>query len=155
MQQMTGYERIRIFKAAAIDRLGFSSISGDTHRIWTENGWIKPEESFEDHFNYDLQLNWAFDLTADLDFEPVTVEETDETILQRDGNGALLRHHKLHDSTPEHVDFQVKERKAWEEITKPKLVADRRRINFDGYRIAKEEAAPRSAFLLVGNQCSE
>jgi uroporphyrinogen decarboxylase len=149
MQPMTGYERIKnILKRQPVDRIGlFEHFWGDTHRIWTENGWIKPEESFEDHFNYDLQLNWAFNLTADLDFVPVTVEETEETILQRDGNGALLRHHKLHDSTPEHVDFQVKERKAWEEITKPKLVADRRRINFEEYRKAKKEAAARQRFF--------
>ena len=60
----------------------------------------------------------------------MTVEETEDTILQRDGNGALLRRHKKHDATPEHVDFLVKDRTAWEEQIKPKLRPDRRRIDF-------------------------
>lgn len=45
---------------------------------------MKPGECYEDHFNYDLQLFWAFNSVADIDFVPVTVEETEETILQRD-----------------------------------------------------------------------
>jgi len=54
---------------------------------------------------------------ANLDFEPITIEETEETILQLDGNGAKLRRHKLHDSTPEHVDFTVKDRRAGKSIS--------------------------------------
>ena len=34
-------------------------------------------------------------------FVPEIVEETEETQLIRDGNGALLRRHKQHDTTPE------------------------------------------------------
>ncbi len=149
MQPMTGYERTRnILKRQPVDRIGvFEHFWDDTQRIWTEKGWMKSGESYEDHFNYDLQLFWAFNTVADLDFVPVTVEETDETILQRDGNGALLRRHKLHDTTPEHVDFMVKERKAWEEIAKPRLTADRRRINFEGYRKAKQHAAEMGRFF--------
>lgn len=143
MQPLTGYERIRnILNRQPVDRIGvFEHFWDDTHRIWEKNGWVKSNESMEDHFGYDLQIFWPFTLTADMDFIPVTVEETDETILQRDGNGALLRRHKLHDSTPEHVDFMVKDRRGWEEHIKPLLTADRRRIDFIGYRKAKEHAA--------------
>ncbi len=149
MQIMTGKERIyNILKRKPVDRIGlFEHFWNDTHRTWVERGWIRPDESFEDHFGYDLQLFWAFNMVADLDFEPETIEETEETILQRDGNGALLRRHKLHDSTPEHVDFLVKERKAWEEWIKPKLTPDRRRINFEGYRKAKQEADKKGRFF--------
>lgn len=63
-----------------------------------------------------MDLCWPFNLVADLDFVPEVLEETEETILRRDGNGAVLRHHKLHSSTPEHVDFLVKERAAWRSI---------------------------------------
>jgi len=90
MQTMTGKERIHnILKRKPVDRIGlFEHFWNDTHRAWVEQGWISPEESFEDHFGYDLQLFWAFNMVADLDFEPETIEETEETILQRDGNGA-------------------------------------------------------------------
>lgn len=84
---------------------------------------------------------------AKLDFEPVVIEETDETVLVRDGNGALLRRHKLHDSTPEHVDFLVQDRAAWEEHIKPHLTPDRRRINFEAYRDAKAKAAASNRFF--------
>ncbi len=149
MQQMTGKERIsNILKRQPVDRIGlFEHFWSDTHRIWTEQGWIQPDESFEDHFNYDMQLFWTFNMVADLNFEAVTIEETDETILQRDGNGALLRRHKLHDATPEHVDFSVKDRESWNELIKPKLTPDRRRINFEGYRAARKLAAEKQRFF--------
>ena len=47
---------------------------------------------------------------ANLDFKEVILEETEETMLKLDGNGAKLRRHKLHARTPEHVDFTVKDR---------------------------------------------
>ena len=53
---------------------------------------------------------------------------------------SVFRTHKLHDSTPEHVDFLVKDRAGWEEHIKPKLTPDRRRINFEAYRNAKANA---------------
>jgi uroporphyrinogen decarboxylase len=150
MQSMTGKERItNILKRQPVDRIGvFEHFWGDTHRIWREKGWIREDESFEDHFNYDLQTFWAFNTIADIDFVPETIEETEETILQRDGNGALLRRHKLHDSTPEHVDFLVKERKAWEETIKPKLTPTRERINFEGYREMRKHAAEKERFFV-------
>jgi uroporphyrinogen decarboxylase len=150
MQPMTGYERIKnILNRQPVDQIGiYEHFWDDTHYFWTEKGWIGKDESFEDHFGYDLQEFWAFNFVADLDFVPVTIEETEETILRRDGNGALLRRHKLHDTTPEHVDFMVKERKAWEAEIKPRLTADRRRINFEGYRAAKKYAAEKQRFFV-------
>jgi len=143
MQPLTGVERIgNILQRKPVDRIGvFEHFWGDTQRIWQEHGDIQPDIPLEDQFDLDLQLFWTFNLTADLDFVPETVEETDETILQRDGNGALLRRHKLHDATPEHVDFRVKDRRGWEETIKPFLTPDRRRINFTDYRRAKRQAA--------------
>lgn len=146
---LTGKERIaRILKRQPVDRIGiFEHFWSDTHREWANNGWIKPRESMEDHFGYDMQLCWAFNTVADIKFKNVVVEETEETILERDGNGALLRRHKLHDSTPEHVDFLVKERKGWEEHIKPLLVPDRKRIKFAEYRKAKKAAAKKGRFF--------
>ncbi len=149
MQPLTGYERIRnILRRQPVDRIGvFEHFWNDTHAIWQEQGFIQPDVSFEDHFNFDLQLCWPFNLVADLDFIPEIVEETEETYLARDGNGALLRRHKLHDATPEHVDFMVKERKAWEDLIKPRLTPDRRRIDFESYRAMKQRAAEKQRFF--------
>ena len=124
MRELTGIERIgNILKRQPVDRIGvFEHFWDDTYRIWKQNGWIPPDVSMEDYFGFDLQLFWSFNLIADLDFKEEIVEETEETILKRDGNGALLRRHKLHDSTPEHVDFLVKDRQGWETYIKPHLM---------------------------------
>jgi len=150
METMTSKERMgNILKRKPVDRIGiYEHFWGDTQRIWAEKGWIHPDEDLTDHFNMDMQEFWTFNLVADLDFVPQTIEEDAEKILVRDGNGALLRRHKLHDSTPEHVDFLVKERKGWEQHIKPLLKPDRRRINFAGYRAAKQQAAEKNRFFV-------
>ena len=90
--------------------------------------------------------------TADLDFTDQVIEETEETILELDGNGAKLRWWKNKSGTPEHVDFTVKDRESWEELIKPHLLKlDRRRIPFEGYRNAKKQAAEEQrAFCWAG-----
>lgn len=149
MSVMTGRERIaRILHRQPVDRIGlFEHFWDDTQRIWKANGWIPDETPFEDFFGFDMQTFWPFKMVADLDFGEQIIEETEETVLKRDGNGALLRRHKLHDATPEHVDFLVKDRRAWEEHIKPLITADRRRINFEGYRKAKARSAQAGRFF--------
>lgn len=147
---MTGYERIHnILQRKPVDRIGvYEHFWGDTQKKWTAEGHIADGENMVDHFGYDMQTLWPFNLVADLDAVPEVLEETEETILQKDGNGAILRRHKQHDTTPEHVDFTVKDRSGWEEYVKPKLTADRRRINFDAYRDAKRHAAENQRFFM-------
>lgn len=149
MQTLTSVERIHnILKRQPVDRIGvFEHFWGDTYKSWLEEGYIREGENLADHFGYDLELCWPFNMVAGLDYVPEVVEETEETILVRDGNGALLRRHKLHDSTPEHVDFLVKERRAWEEHIKPKLTPDRQRINFEAYRNTRRYAQEKQRFF--------
>lgn len=146
---LTGKERIsRILKREPVDRIGlFEHFWSDTQKVWTEQGHIEPGENLADHFGFDMQLAWPLSMVADLDFEPEVLEETEETILTRNGNGAVLRSHKLHDATPEHIDFLVKDRTNWEAYIKPKLKPERRRINFEGYRKAKENARKAGRFF--------
>jgi uroporphyrinogen decarboxylase len=147
--QLTSVERIqRILRREPVDRIGlFEHFWGDTQKKWSDQGHISADESLEDHFGFDLQLCWAFNTTARLDFEPEVVEETEETMLVRDGNGALLRRHKLHEHVPEHVDFLVRDRATWEEHAKPYLTPDRRRIRFEEFRNARRHARERGRFF--------
>jgi uroporphyrinogen decarboxylase len=149
MHPLSGKERIgNILKRQPVDRIGvFEHFWQDTQRNWEQAGYLLPGESLETRFGLDMQLFWPFDFTADLDYEPEVVEEDTVTILMRDGNGALLRRHKLHETTPEHVDFLVQNRQTWEEHAKPYLKAEARRINFEGYRQAKSEAAENERFF--------
>lgn len=146
---MTGKERIqRLLRHEPVDRVGvYEHFWNDTHKAWEEAGYLREDESFEDHFHYDMQECWCFNMVADLDFEPQVVAETEDTITFLDGNGAVLRRHKFHDTTPEHVDFRVKDREGWEKI-KPLLTPDPRRINFEAYRKAKKEAADAGRFFV-------
>ncbi|MFA4943893.1 MAG: uroporphyrinogen decarboxylase family protein [Lentisphaeria bacterium] len=152
MDKMTGRERIaRILKRQPVDRIGlYEHFWGDTQKAWTAQGHLQPGENLDDHFGFDMSLCWPFNCTADLDHQPEILEEDAETVLTKDGNYAVLRRHKRHDTTPEHVDFTVKERLAWEELVKPRLLDtrdDRRRIDFAAYRQAKAHAAAKGRFF--------
>lgn len=150
MNAMTPIERFSNFlKRKPIDRIPvYEHFWGDTHRGWVGKGWVREDDDLTRIFDYDMRECWPFNMVADLDFKPVVLEETDETYLTLDGNGAKLRRHKLHDTTPEHVDFTVKERRAWEEMIRPKLVSvDERRINFEAYRKEKALAAKEDRFF--------
>jgi uroporphyrinogen decarboxylase len=119
-----------------------------TIQRYVREGHLKEGEDIVQHFDFDFRSAGWVNSTADLDFKPVTLEETEETILQLDGNGAKLRRHKLHDSTPEHVDFTVKDRAGWLEHVRPHLVQlDRRRIPFEGYRKERRKAADEQRFF--------
>lgn len=149
-REMTGIERMgNILKRKPVDRIGlYEHFWDDTQKAWSENGVIGEKENLADHFGFDLEECWPFNYTADINFVPEIVEETEETMLIRDGNGALLRRHKLHDTTPEHVDFLVKEREQWEEHIKPLLKADRSRIDFEEYRKVKKHAVEQNRFFV-------
>jgi len=151
METLTGYERTkRMLERKPHDRIPvYESFWGDTHKAYVAGGHIREDESFEDHFNFDMSMGGAFNLVADLDFKPVKVEETEETVLWRDGNGALLRRHKLHDTTPEHVDFNVTSRKEWDEIRHLLTDIDERRINYEGYRNAKIKARNSNRYFFL------
>ncbi len=149
MTELTAIERIgRILRREPVDRIGlFEHFWGDTQKKWQAEGHLNDGEDLAAHFGFDMSLCWCFSMVADLDFEPEVLEETEETILTRDGNGAVLRRHKLHDATPEHVDFLVKGRSAWDEHIKPLLKPERRRINFESYRAARRAAAEAERFF--------
>ena len=115
---LTSIERMQnILCRKPVDRIGlFEHFWSDTQKVWTEQGHIQPGENLVDHFDFDMEAYSPFNVVADLDFVPEVLEETEETILTRNGNGAVLRHHKLHDATPDHIDFLVKDRTQWEEM---------------------------------------
>jgi len=149
MHEMSGRERIaNILRRQPTDRIGlYEHFWGDTRKVWTDQGHIAPDEDLSDHFGFDLDLSWCLNMTADLDFAPQVIEETAETVVVRDGNGALLRQHKLHEATPEHLDFHVKGREQWEEL-KRKIRPEWRRIDAEKYRAAKAHAHERGRFFM-------
>jgi len=153
MRELTSKERItRILRRQPVDRVGaFEAFWADTHRKWSAQGYVREDENLADHFSLDIRLTGPFKhLEADPDFKEQIVEETDETKLVRNGNGALLRWWKNKSGTPEHVDFLVKDRAGWLEHIRPFLTDTslyERRIDFDVYRRAKADADQRQLFF--------
>jgi uroporphyrinogen decarboxylase len=135
---LTSRERIeRILKHQPVDRIGcFESFWGETAGAWRGQGHLGSDENLDDHFDYDIRNSWPFFCGADIDNKETLLEETEETKLIRNANGAVLRFWKHKAGTPEHVDFLVTDRAGWEEHIRPHLVNDAndaRRISFDAY----------------------
>ena len=155
MRELTSRERIdRILKRQPVDRIGANeSFWADTRRKWAAEGHVEADEDLLHHFGLDMKCWGGLDLSAWLDYEDEIVEETDETKLVRNANGALLRWWKHKAGTPEHVDFLVTDRAGWDEHIRPHLLnqADyQRRINFEGYRQVKAQCAERDMFFCWG-----
>ncbi|MCL2831628.1 MAG: hypothetical protein FWD78_00525 [Treponema sp.] len=146
---MTGKERTLCFlNRKKADRIGlYEHFWGETIKAWKDQGHLKENESPHDHFGLDLEQFQPFNLMADFRMEPVVLEETAETVLRRDGNGAVMRHHKLHSSTPEHLDFYVKDYATWNEFAKPLLTPDPARINFEKYTETKNRSDAAGRFF--------
>jgi uroporphyrinogen decarboxylase len=125
---------------------------GETFRKYVAEGHLRENENASEHFDMSWMGGGWLNSTADLDFVVQTLEETEETKLTLNGNGAKLRHWKQKSGTPEHVDFTVQEREAWERLIKPHLLTlDRRRIPFEGYRNTRRTAAEQGrAFIWAG-----
>jgi uroporphyrinogen decarboxylase len=146
---MTGKERTARFLARKKpDRIAlYEHFWKDTVDSWKAQGHIAEEETIHGHFGFDMEQCGCFNLQADFRMEPETIEETAETILRRDGNGAVLRFHKLHASTPEHVDFLVKDYATWNEYAKPRLTPDAGRIRSGDYAFVKERCDKAGRFF--------
>jgi uroporphyrinogen decarboxylase len=142
---MTGKERVsNIFNRKPVDRIGaHEHFWNDTRVKWERDGLIKEGQTFAEHFNFDIELSTdnftsVFNMIADLDFVPVLLEETEDTILHLDGNQAKLRWHKKHDGTPEHVGFTVTDGESYRNILRPFILqVDERRIDAELYQRLK------------------
>jgi len=149
-EKLTSKQRvINTLSGRPVDCVPFSEGPwSETIKRWTDEGHLKEGEDVIVHFDMDFRAGGWLNSTADLDFTPEIIEEDAETVLKKDGNGAILRQHKLHSSTPEHVDFTVKDRAGWEELIKPRLVGiDRRRIPFENYREQRRLATEQRRFF--------
>ena len=136
MSELTSIERVRnTFEFKPVDRIGYQVQPWKTTvKKWLEQGLLEEGEDVCEHFGCDISGAGWFNAVANLDFEEVVLEEDDHTRLTLDGNGAKLRRHIERDGTPEHVDFEVNTRRAWEDKIKPFLLNfDRRRIDCENY----------------------
>lgn len=149
---LTGIERIsRQLKHQCVDRIGcMESFWKDTARKWAEDGKIPEKTHPVEHFELDLRESWPFDLRIECGKSDTLIAEDDSTMTFLDGNGATLRRHKFHDSTPEHIAYSIVDRADWEEKAKPLLRVENGRINIDSYIADKKKASESNVFFCWG-----
>lgn len=143
MREMTGWERVtNTLNRKPVDQVPcYEHLWPETHDAWKNAGVIQDPGGHIDWLKLDLSGGGWFKSVADIDFVPVVLEETEDTILTLDGNGAKLRRHKKHSSTPEHVGYLVEDRDGWEKRIKPFITQlERRRIDFDAFRKDRDRA---------------
>jgi uroporphyrinogen decarboxylase len=147
---LTGKERMScIMQRKKADRIGlYEHFWGDTANDWLNKGKLEDCQSLDDIFGFDLLSSWPFNFTADLDFVPERLTEDEDTYTTLDGNGATLRRHKKHDTTPEHISFSVTESRDYYEKIQPLIVPSDRRINYKTYSSAKSWAAEKQRFFV-------
>lgn len=152
MQELSSVERIaRQLKHLPVDRIGLmESFWNHTIRHWVEQGKMPAGQSAADHFGLDMETCWPFNLKIDHLWVDKLVAEDEDTHTFLDGNGATLRRYKTHDSTPEHINYSIGDRAAWEERAKPFLTVNRERINLQAFRNARQRCQDKQRFLCWG-----
>lgn len=122
---MTSRERaLALLRRQPADRMGlFDHFWPETIRDnWLQQGF-PADTSPEDYFDFDLRFGGGWIDTAPLRGVQETVEESDEWMLVKHGNGATMRYWKHKSGTPEHVDFDCATPERWEAVYKPHLLA--------------------------------
>jgi uroporphyrinogen decarboxylase len=152
MEKLCGKERIsRQLKHQPVDRIGvYESFWGETVKKWTREGKLKAGEDTTEHFDLDIMMSWCFNLKIHPLQEDKLISEDEDTKTLLDGNGATLKRHKKHDSTPEHIGFAISSRDDWEKLAKPFLLPEKLRINFDQYRDLRQRGERDGRFFVWG-----
>lgn len=86
-ENITGFERMTsMLKREKTDRIClYEHFWNDTQKEWTQQGHLQPGEDIGLHFGFDMAELWAFNLVADLDYQPEVVAETEDTVTIKDG----------------------------------------------------------------------
>jgi uroporphyrinogen decarboxylase len=150
MQELEPRERVRrLLHREPADRASFNeSFWWETILRWRGEGRLSEKDDAHNVFNMEIREAGWINSDGNMDREPEVVEEDEQTRLIRNRSGALLRWWKNKAGTPEHVDFEVKDRAGWDEHIAPYLKPDRRRVDFEAYRKTKAAAAAEKKFFV-------
>jgi len=120
---------------------------GHTVNRWHQEG-LPQDQSPGAYFGYDELVGQGPDISFQLPHE--TLEETDTYTICRDANGNTRRTFKDHESTPELIDFTIKNRRVWEQY-KPRLAWNDKRVDWENALKANREARERGAFVVYSS----
>ncbi len=116
-----------------------------TVRRWHKEGLPK-DMSPEEYFGYEFR-SFGADLTMQLPRE--VIEETDEYTITRTSDGSVLKNWKNATSTPERIDYLIKDRKTWEEL-KPRMVMNDTRVDWEKDLKRNKEIYEQGWFVTFG-----
>lgn len=141
---MTSRERILLaLNHKEADRVAIhDSPWGHTINRWHKEG-LPEGESPASFFGYEMTGQGA-DCSFQLPHQ--VIEETETWTIYKDANGATNRSFKDHESTPERIDFTIKDRKTWEEY-KPRMAWNETRVNWEDGLAANKATREKGLFV--------
>jgi len=143
---MTSRERILLaLNHKEADRVAiYDSPWTTTVKRWHREGL--PENTTPgEYFNYEL---CPVDVDVSLQLPKELIEETDEYIVERNTNGAVTKNWKNQMSTPEMIDFIIKNRETWNEY-KERMTYNDSRLMLDENRKKYDRARKEGKFITI------
>lgn len=101
---------------------------GETIARWQDEGLVGGAPAALERLRSDF-VNLAWYWPQAFPAQDTVMEETEETLVTRDGHGGLTRTWKHKSGTPEHLGWDCDSREAWEERYRPALLRESIDIN--------------------------
>jgi uroporphyrinogen decarboxylase len=115
---------------------------GHTINRWHKEG-LPEGQSPASFFGYEMTGQGA---NCSLQLPHQVIEETETYRIYKNANGATRKDFKDHESTPECLDFTIKDRKTWEEY-KPRMAWNDSRVDWEGGLAANKAVRERGFFV--------
>jgi len=141
---MTSRERILLaLNHEEADRVPIhDSPWGHTVNRWRKEG-LPEGESPDSFFGYEMAGQGA-DCSLQLPYQ--VIEEAETYRIYKNAEGATRKDFKDHESTPECLDFTIKDRETWEEY-KPRMAWNDSRVDWEGGLAANKATREKGLFV--------
>ena len=135
-KELTTHERMtRTFERRDIDRVVISDTPWEgTKKNWVRQGMPQGAD-WRDFFGTDKIESINADVSPR--YKAEVLEETDRYVIRRSEYGVTTKNLKEEDSTPEFLDFTIKDSEIWKDA-KARMTFDKSRVGLDYYKKAIE-----------------
>jgi len=127
---------MRTFKRLDTDRAAiFDNPWQGTIKNWKKQG-MPGAADWRDWFDVDKVETLSVDVSPR--YNPVILEETDKYVIRRSDYGVTMKEFKTEDSTPEFLDFDIKNSVLWKGA-KARMTFDKSRVDLGYYKNVMEQ----------------
>jgi len=151
---MNSKERVEILLNKEIsDRMGlFEHFWGETLTEWARKEDYPEFKNPCYFFDFDIAPCGGWINTQPFIGRREVIKETEEWEIVKDGRGATLKLWKNKSGTPEHIGFEVTERKIWETYKEPLFEVDERRFgDIEKIKENIKKAREKNKFVVFGD----